>query len=65
MVDGRPRYHLADCAHLLGREHEPLPVAEAVELGFTPCARCAPDTALLADARSDLSGGTVPDGRPR
>ncbi|MFY1595197.1 hypothetical protein [Micromonospora sp. WMMD737] len=50
VVDGRPRYHLADCAYLVGREHEPLPVAEAVDLGFTPCARCAPDTALLADA---------------
>ncbi|PZG01291.1 hypothetical protein [Micromonospora deserti] len=50
VVDGRPRYHLADCAHLVGRAHEPLPVAEAVELGFTPCGRCAPDTALLADA---------------
>ncbi|MEU4774880.1 hypothetical protein [Micromonospora sp. NPDC023644] len=50
VVDGRPRYHLADCAYLAGREHEPLPVAEAVDLGFTPCARCAPDTALAADA---------------
>ncbi|MCL7455629.1 hypothetical protein AB0I85_11495 [Micromonospora echinofusca] len=50
VVDGRPRYHLPDCAHLAGREHEPIPVAEAVELGFTPCARCAPDTTLLADA---------------
>ncbi|MFG1777324.1 hypothetical protein ACGFIG_12955 [Micromonospora sp. NPDC049048] len=50
VVDGRPRYHLADCAYLAGRRHEPLPVAEAVDLGFTPCARCAPDTALLADA---------------
>ncbi|MCM0677803.1 hypothetical protein NCC78_24445, partial [Micromonospora phytophila] len=51
VVDGRPRYHLADCAHLVGRAHEPLPVAEAVGLGFTPCAHCAPDTALLADSR--------------
>ncbi|SCL69300.1 hypothetical protein GA0070606_5037 [Micromonospora citrea] len=50
VVDGRPRYHLAHCAHLAGREHEPLPVGEAVELGFTPCAHCAPDTVLLADA---------------
>lgn len=49
VVDGRPRYHLADCAHLPGREVEPLPVAEAVELGFTPCANCQPDTALLGD----------------
>ncbi|SCL18500.1 hypothetical protein GA0074692_0411 [Micromonospora pallida] len=51
VVDGRPRYHLADCPHLLGREAEPLPAAEAVELGFTPCADCTPDTALLADSR--------------
>ncbi|MFI7645480.1 hypothetical protein ACIBTZ_05255 [Micromonospora sp. NPDC049460] len=50
VVDGRPRYHLTGCAHLVGREHESLPVGEAVELGFTPCADCAPDTALLADA---------------
>lgn len=48
VVDGRPRYHLTDCLHLLGRAPEPLPVSEAVELGFTPCATCAPDASLLA-----------------
>jgi hypothetical protein len=51
VIDGRPRYHLADCVHLLGRDSEPLPVHEAVELGFTPCGRCEPDSALLAEAR--------------
>ncbi|MFI6822620.1 hypothetical protein ACIBJE_16945 [Micromonospora sp. NPDC050187] len=51
VVDGRPRYHVADCPHLLGREPEPLPASEAVELGFTPCADCTPDTVLLADPR--------------
>ncbi|WP_433125955.1 hypothetical protein ACQPWW_25100 [Micromonospora sp. CA-240977] len=51
VVDGHPRYHLASCAHLVGRVPETLPVAEAAELGFTPCAHCAPATALLADAR--------------
>ncbi|WP_435873046.1 hypothetical protein [Micromonospora arborensis] len=51
VVDGRPRYHLANCPHLVGRVPEELPVAEAAELGFTPCAHCAPATALLADAR--------------
>lgn len=50
VVDGRPRYHLSGCVHLLGRESEPLPVAEAVELGFTPCGLCEPDSALLAEA---------------
>ncbi|MEU1359075.1 hypothetical protein ABZ356_04445 [Micromonospora zamorensis] len=51
VVDGHPRYHLASCPHLVGRVPEVLPVTEAVELGFTPCAHCAPATALLADAR--------------
>ena len=44
VVDGRPRYHLRGCVHLLGRESEPLPVSEAVELGFTPCGVCEPDS---------------------
>jgi hypothetical protein len=48
VVDGRPRYHLVDCAHLAGREFEGLPVSEAAELGFTPCARCAPVAVLNA-----------------
>ncbi|KAB1932943.1 hypothetical protein F8271_24920 [Micromonospora sp. ALFpr18c] len=51
VVDGRPRYHLARCPHLAGRVPETLPVAEAVELGFTPCALCTPATVLLADVR--------------
>jgi hypothetical protein len=51
VIDGRPRYHVAGCVHLLGRPFEPLAVGEAVELGFTPCGLCEPDSALLADAR--------------
>ncbi|SNT53220.1 hypothetical protein SAMN05421812_108231 [Asanoa hainanensis] len=51
VCDGRPRYHIMGCVHLLGRESEPLPVSEAAELGFTPCSLCEPDSALLAGAR--------------
>jgi hypothetical protein len=51
VIDGRPRYHLASCVHLLGQATEALPVHEAVELGFTPCGLCEPDRALLAEAR--------------
>jgi hypothetical protein len=51
VIDGRPRYHLAGCVHLLGRENEPLPVNEAVELGFTPCGLCQPATTLSGDSR--------------
>ncbi len=52
VADGRPRYHRSGCGFLRGRATEPLPVSEAVELGFTPCSRCEPDTALIAGARS-------------
>jgi hypothetical protein len=51
VIDGRPRYHLRGCVHMLGRDSEPLPVSEAVELGFTPCSMCEPDSSLLAAAR--------------
>jgi hypothetical protein len=50
VVDGRPRYHLADCPHLEGRETVPLPVSEARESGFTPCSLCKPDATLTAQA---------------
>jgi hypothetical protein len=52
VVDGRPRYHRANCAFLRSRETETLPVRQALELGFTPCGRCEPDSALIAGARS-------------
>jgi hypothetical protein len=48
VVDGRPRYHLADCPHLAGRESEPIGVNEAVELGFSPCGICRPVDRLVA-----------------
>jgi hypothetical protein len=51
VIDGRPRYHQAGCVHLLGRDSERLPVGEAIELGFSPCGMCEPDSALLAEAR--------------
>lgn len=56
VVDARPRYHLAGCARLFG-EPEQLPVGEAVDLGFTPCAHCAPATALLTEQGRTASGG--------
>ncbi len=51
VVDGRPRYHLAGCPHLTGRDTEPVPVAEAIDLGFTPCGRCRPVDRLVVAAR--------------
>jgi hypothetical protein len=48
VIDGRPRYHVRGCVHLLGRQSEPLPIGEAVELGFTPCSVCEPNDVVLA-----------------
>ena len=50
VVDSRPRYHLGDCPDLADRVTEPLPVAEAVELGFTPCGLCRPVAHLVTAA---------------
>ncbi|MFI9385491.1 hypothetical protein [Kutzneria sp. NPDC052558] len=52
VLDERPRYHLASCAWLGDRPTIPLPVNEARQLGFTPCARCAPDATLAAATRA-------------
>ncbi|UJW36341.1 hypothetical protein L3Q67_22610 [Saccharothrix sp. AJ9571] len=51
VVDEYPRYHLAECAWLTDRETIPIAVAEARDLGFTPCSRCTPDTHLAATHR--------------
>ncbi|QSB04249.1 hypothetical protein [Natronoglycomyces albus] len=48
VIDGRPRFHLSSCSHLLGRDEEPLEINEAIELGFTPCVQCDPAGNLSA-----------------
>jgi hypothetical protein len=52
VVDEHPRYHVADCSWLAGRETIPLPVDEARTDGFTPCAVCSPDRTLAERARA-------------
>ncbi|MGH3450704.1 MAG: hypothetical protein ACRDQW_08215 [Haloechinothrix sp.] len=52
VVDEHPRYHLLGCAWLSDRETIPIAVAEARELGFTPCAPCGPDAVLAAKHRA-------------
>ncbi len=52
VVDEHPRYHLARCRWPDAARAERLPVREARELGFTPCARCRPDKALARKHRS-------------
>jgi hypothetical protein len=60
VVDGYPRYHLTRCPQPDRARAERLPVREARELGFTPCARCRPDAALARRHRaaSATAGGS-------
>jgi hypothetical protein len=51
VLDERPRYHVRTCEWLGDRKTLPLPLREARELGFTPCARCAPNATLAAEVR--------------
>jgi hypothetical protein len=57
VVDEHPRYHVADCTWLAGRETIPLPLDEARTDGFTPCAVCSPDRTLAEGARARRSSG--------
>lgn len=52
VVDERPRYHLGECTWIEAHDTIPVPVREARELGFTPCAWCGPDARLAAQHRS-------------
>lgn len=52
VIDERPRYHLSSCAWLGNRPILSLPVSEARDLGFTPCALCTPDAVLAAQQRA-------------
>lgn len=52
VVDEHPRYHLDACGWVANRPTLPLPVNEARQLGFTPCAHCGPDAVLAARHRA-------------
>jgi hypothetical protein len=56
VLDERPRYHLSSCSWLAGRPTLGLPVQEARQLHFTPCAVCTPDSVLVRKSRSTQSG---------
>jgi hypothetical protein len=42
VIDGRPRYHLGDCAIIKGQDAEPIPHSQATEDGFMACSLCQP-----------------------
>ncbi|WP_410619771.1 hypothetical protein [Amycolatopsis sp. cmx-8-4] len=51
VVDEHPRYHVRGCTWVGTRDTIPIGIGEARQLGFTPCARCAPDATLVAAHR--------------
>ena len=53
VVAGRPRYHVAGCRYLTGKEAEDIPVAEAREEGYSACGVCKPDEALAGRAAEE------------
>jgi hypothetical protein len=57
VVDEHPRYHVAGCRHLAGRDSIPLPVDEAKTDGFTPCGTCRPDATLADRVRAQRAEG--------
>jgi hypothetical protein len=46
VIDGRPRYHLAECAIIQGQDAEPIPFEQATEDGFMACSLCEPNVVL-------------------
>jgi hypothetical protein len=48
VVEGRPRYHVAGCRYLTGKEFRGIDVVQARADGFTACGVCKPDEALAA-----------------
>ncbi|MGW1677828.1 hypothetical protein [Saccharopolyspora sp. NPDC002376] len=51
VIDERPRYHVRTCEWIGSRKTIELTLREARELGFTPCALCAPNATIAAEVR--------------
>ncbi|MCW2669309.1 MAG: hypothetical protein JWO27_1206 [Frankiales bacterium] len=56
VVAGRPRYHVAGCRYLTGKDAESVAVADARAQGFTACGVCKPDDALASAAPAGATG---------
>jgi hypothetical protein len=52
VVPGRPRYHVAGCRYLAGKDTESRSRSEALAEGFSACGVCKPDEAFAGAAAS-------------
>ncbi|HUR13150.1 MAG TPA: hypothetical protein VM097_01525 [Mycobacteriales bacterium] len=48
VVEGRPRYHVAGCRYLAGKDARGVEVGQAQADGFTACGVCKPDESLAS-----------------
>ena len=60
VVAGRPRYHVAGCRYLTGKDAEGVDVRDAREEGFTACGVCKPDDALAAAEPAETDAEDAP-----
>ena len=60
VVAGRPRYHVAGCRYLAGKDAEPVNAADARHEGFTACGVCQPDAAVEEPATSTATAVNAP-----
>lgn len=61
VVAGRPRYHVAGCRYLAGKEASAMAAGVARADGYTACGVCKPDAAL-AETTADLQPAGVSAG---
>ena len=59
VVAGRPRYHVAGCRYLTGKEADSVDVTDARSEGFTACGVCRPDENLSAGVDEPVVEDTV------
>jgi hypothetical protein len=60
VVEGRPRYHVAGCRYLTGKDTDEVEVDKARSEGFTACGVCKPDEALAAAPASSAPASSAP-----
>ena len=61
VVAGRPRYHVAGCRYLTGKDADEVDVQSARDEGFSACGVCKPDAALAEAAATTPADLTSAD----
>jgi hypothetical protein len=60
VVEGRPRYHVAGCRYLTGKDAKTVAASTARAEGYSACGVCKPDDALAAASTSGEATAAAP-----